>query len=84
MPRVYSRILHEVTTLRVEHLKDIPDDAFALEGFETSPSTYRDGFATGWNEINGKRPRCGWDSNPWVWVIGMKRLDVHGYNQGVT
>lgn len=82
MPRAYSRILHEVTAVRAEHLQDIRDEAFALEGFETPPGGDREGFAAGWDAINGERPRCAWDNNPWVRVIGLKRLDVHGYNQG--
>lgn len=36
---------------------------------------YRNGFANLWNEINAK---CGysWESNPWVWVISFKRVEV--------
>lgn len=35
------------------------------------PSFYRDGFAYGWDTINAKRG-YGWESNPWVWVIGFR------------
>lgn len=27
-----------------------------------------------WDRINGKRPGCSWDNNPWVWVVGFKPL----------
>lgn len=32
-------------------------------------------FARLWDSINSKRG-YGWDSNPWVWVIEFKRIDV--------
>lgn len=25
-----------------------------------------------WDSINGKRPGCSWDANPWVWVVSFK------------
>ncbi len=30
----------------------------------------------GWNDINGKREGCSWESNPWVWRINFKRLEA--------
>lgn len=35
-------------------------------------SPYRDGFACGWDEINGKR--ASWKTNPWVWVVVFRWL----------
>ena len=32
----------------------------------------REVFAEMWNEINGDR--AAWESNPWVWVVGFKRV----------
>ena len=27
-----------------------------------------------WDTINGERPGCPWDANPWVWAITFKRI----------
>lgn len=32
------------------------------------------GFATGWNQINGKRKGCAWSDNPWVWILEFRKL----------
>lgn len=31
-------------------------------------------FALGWDTINGKRPGCRWDDDPWVWVLTFRVL----------
>lgn len=36
--------------------------------------TARGAFAALWDEINGKRPGCAWESNPWVWAVSFQRL----------
>ncbi len=35
--------------------------------------TRRRAFEVGWDSINGARPGCDWQSNPWVWRIGFER-----------
>ncbi len=85
--RVDARLVLEVTSVRVERLQDISEDDAKAEGvgpeFEIDvanfvhgraipASTHRLGFKHLWNEINGKR--APWDSNPWLWVIGFRRL----------
>lgn len=35
----------------------------------------RKSFAALWDSINGKRPGCGWDDNPFVWCVEFKRED---------
>jgi hypothetical protein len=35
--------------------------------------TAREAFRELWDSINAKRG-CGWDTNPWVWVIGFERV----------
>lgn len=27
-----------------------------------------------WDSINGKRPGCSWEANPWVWCVSFRRL----------
>src|SRR6185369_3141033 len=39
-------------------------------------ATMRGAFALLWERINGHRPGARWEDNPWVWVLGLKRLEV--------
>ena len=95
MPRWASRLMLEVTAVRVERLQDISEADAAAEGVDGlvpghGPVTdaevraepgymrsrfYRDGFAFAWHNINGKRPGCSWEDNPWVWVVSVRRLE---------
>ena len=84
MPRWASRILLEVTDVRLERVKDItgmdakcegapvPDDAVANG---THLAWARGWFRLIWGEINGTDS---WDANPWVWVIEFKRVHSGG------
>ena len=82
MPRIASRILLEITNVRVERLQDITEDGAKLEGAKPSfldgndivsvVPFYRDGFMHLWNEINGPGS---WDENPYVWVVSFKRIN---------
>ena len=85
MPRWASRILLEVTDVRVEQLQAIDElDALAegVEGrvvtstLDGKPGEYvvgpaRDAYAALWDDINGDT--MPWSSNPWVWVVSFKR-----------
>lgn len=77
MPRWASRILLEITDIRVERLNDIREkDAWAegCTGFDDDVSGGKSGyreFAELWQSINGPGS---WDKNPWVWVIEFKRV----------
>jgi hypothetical protein len=82
MPRWASRILLEVTSVRVEHIQDITLDEIRSEGIlDARPSTVRFGdtptlqtqFANLWDSINAKHG-CGWGVNPWVWVVGFMKV----------
>jgi len=84
MPRWASRILLEITDVRVERLQDISGDQAEAEGvdadmcrqfLDTSPSRHQckeaviHGFAGLWQSTGGD-----WDANPWVWVVEFKRV----------
>jgi hypothetical protein len=82
MPRWASRILLEITAVRVERLQDISEADAQAEGapFELgelerlilgAKAKYRSGFCRLWQSINGPGS---WDANPWVWVVEFKRV----------
>lgn len=76
MPRWASRILLEITDVRVERLKSICDGDAIREGCSTadmkSGDCVADVFARLWASIYGDES---WNSNPWVWVIEFRRVE---------
>lgn len=84
MPRWASRITLEITSVRVERLKDISEADAIAEGVSVHPdhhakpptshyspySAYRDL----WEAINGAGS---WDTNPWVWVVEFRRMAMN-------
>lgn len=76
MPRWASRILLEITNVRVERLKSISDGDAIREGCSTadmkSGDCVADVFARLWASIYGDES---WNSNSWVWVIEFKRIE---------
>lgn len=88
MPRWASRILLEITSVRVERLNDISQEDAQAEGIidggclncgEPDPCSCvnpqpdaTDAFAYLWQSIYGQE---NWDANPWVWVIEFRRID---------
>lgn len=78
MPRWASRILLEVTNVRVERLNDISEEDAIAEGAEPSilcddldHIRYRSGYKTSWESIHGDGS---WNLNPFVWVIVFKEI----------
>lgn len=80
MPRIYSRILLEITAVRVERLQDISEADCAKEGApfsycgfapEDAPD-WRGWYRELWETINGAGS---WDKNPWVWVVEFRRIE---------
>jgi hypothetical protein len=70
-----ARLFVEVTEVRVERVQDITEEDARAEGVVwrgDGPAKYRAAFQILWNEINEER--APWPSNPWVWVIGFKRV----------
>ena len=116
MPRRASRILLEITDVRVQRLQEITGEDARAEGVQYPVSVHdcpagkckplfrldlmeravswgifstpkrraerepthddmsRLYFSALWDEINGKRPGCSWEANPWVWTVSFKRL----------
>ncbi|MGG6084651.1 hypothetical protein ACQSEB_23790 [Salmonella enterica] len=86
MPRWASRILLEITDVRVERLNAISQEDAQAEGMELTGwrPTYSDpdsggevwtpydNFAQLWSSIYGEES---WQANPWVWVIEFKRVE---------
>jgi hypothetical protein len=77
MPRWASRILLEVTDVRVERLNAISDADALAEGCLTDSMLSGDCLASVyarlWESINGEGS---WEANPWVWVIGFRRVQL--------
>jgi hypothetical protein len=77
MPRWASRILLEVTDVRVEQLQAISIGQICMEGlarsiYEFIPvTTAFDAFAEVWDSINGPGA---WEANPWVWAVEFKQV----------
>lgn len=78
MPRWASRILLEITDVRVERLQDISEGDAIAEGWEPLASRNPgnggpfDWYRSLWESINGAGS---WDANPFVWVIIFKRIE---------
>ena len=85
MPRWASRILLDVTAVRVERLQDISEADAVAEGCKPiRPELVQDGliarpgrsaveeFRPVWEEIHGEGS---WDANPFVWVVTFRRID---------
>lgn len=89
MPRAASRILLEITDVRVERLQAISDKQALAEGVRL----YADHAALGdWYHVEGKETYSAdphksfellwssingptaWDANPWVWAVEFKRV----------
>lgn len=81
MPRWACRLVLEITDVRVERLHAISEadalaegiDHEAMNGYALAGMHRSAGFAFRdlWTSTGGD-----WDSNPWVWVIEFKRVEV--------
>lgn len=76
MLRKYSRILLEVTAVRIERLRKMSEQDCIEEGIKpisdhgVGPS---DVYAELWDDLNGPGS---WEANPWVWVIEFKTKEI--------
>lgn len=89
MPRAASRILLEITDVRVERLQDISDAEIEREGIDLdaladgqdrydmchagSGAEGRPTLRTAWRHL-WETTGGDWDANPWVWVVELKRV----------
>ena len=77
MPRWASRILLEITEVRLERLQDCSESEAEAEGVDflrhipdvDETLTAKQLYECLWDRINGKRA---WNANPWVWVVSFK------------
>ena len=90
MPRWASRILLEITDVRVDRLQDISDEQAEAEGVEgcipSCPGPYDEHGNPECDCMNltyeqsfqalweSINGRKSWDANPWVWVVEFKRI----------
>ncbi|OKO50307.1 MULTISPECIES: hypothetical protein [unclassified Pseudomonas] len=76
-----SRILLEITEVRVERLQDISRADIRAEGLLCPPElasddvspNYRDWYPAAWREL-WESTGGDWNANPWVWVVEFKRV----------
>ena len=76
-----SRILLEITDVRVERLQDISRADIRAEGLLCPPElasddvspNYRDWYPAAWREL-WESTGGDWNANPWVWVVEFKRV----------
>ena len=86
MPKEAARIFLRVTGVRVERLQDIRLEGCLAEGVQLTFLEERDfakrgliawqRYSTVWDSTIKKSDlgKCGWDANPWVWVIEFERI----------
>lgn len=77
MPRRASRILLEITKIRVERLQEITEEDARAECAPPTPDALPSclyDFRVLWNSLNAKRG-YGWETNPWVWCLKFRRIE---------
>jgi hypothetical protein len=90
MPRRASRILLEITAVRVERLQDINEADAIAEGVEHISDEGPNCYSMNIGDYSLNAPTAAatyaylwdcikgtgsWDANPWVWVVEFKRIE---------
>jgi len=92
LPWMFSRLMLEITRVRVEQLQEITEEDARAEGVTLMESISPDQRLAGTGERFGDAPHrcafaCLWDeinpetswvSNPWVWVVKFRRVVTEG------
>ena len=80
MPRWASRLLLEITGVRVERVQEITHDDMRAEGVRPNQEasllwreSLTENFIALWDTTT-TNPAYTWDANPWVWVISYRRI----------
>lgn len=71
MPIWASRITLEITEIRAQRIQDITDDDCIAEGMKWCRPKRE--YQRLWESLNAERGYS-WASNPWVWVLGFRRV----------
>lgn len=91
MPKEAARVFLKVISVRAERLKDITDEGCYQEGISgtsfydeaehiqiagigLNDSLERTAFGLLWNSTV-REEKYSWEGNPWVWIIGFKRIE---------
>lgn len=83
-PRWACNLPLEVKSVRVERVQEISEQDAMAEGVDAvsiadvprqAAWSRRQDFSRLWDSINGKRPGCSWQENPWVWVVEFERVE---------
>lgn len=94
MPRVYSRILLEITGIRVERIQDITPHDKQAEGIDYGDLLTKQHGELSMDDLYlfeaidsefqqlwdsiNTKRGYGWNVNPWVWVIEFKKIEANG------
>ena len=83
MSKCFSRITIEITNIRVQRVQEITHEDAISEGIKSYEAEFPlqnktmplscHAFANLWNSLYNEKG-FGWDANPWVWVIGFRRI----------
>lgn len=78
MPRWASRLLLEITDVRVQRVQEISERDARAEGVQPRSigrrlRAHQRSFKYLWSEINGNES---WDFNPYVWAITFKKAEI--------
>jgi hypothetical protein len=88
MCRWMSRLALEILSVEAEQIQDITEEDAQSEGAplgcagsDCAPgqclNTYRLGFHKLWDSLYGNKPGYSWSSNPWVWKLTFRLIQLN-------